>query len=218
VTDKPTSQRGELSTPQQFRAVRSLVRRAILAVLICRGPSTTREMAEALGRTPQGLYRHLQILERAKLIVQDGTKGTGRDQQAVYRVVHRALLTPDRKLTRPERSALVDIAASEFRTALRVYEAVANDPQARITGPDRQAARMSQVMWLTPAERKRLDRALHALLDAYLPDQSQYHMNRANARPYALVMTYFPWALQQESSLPSPREPDAENGGKRRKR
>jgi len=191
------------ATPDQLDAVRSLVRRAIAVTLVCRGPSTVKDIAAAIGRTPQALYRHIRILEEAGVVARDGERGEGRDREAVYRVLAPALSAPDRPLTDRERAALVDIASTDLRSAERAYRRLAADPNARLGGEDRRAGRISQVMWLTPAERRRLNARLLEVFEEFQPGEDRFSMGRPGAEGYALVAAFFPWDLRDEDSPPA---------------
>ena len=70
--------------PAHWRALNSPVRNAILQLLISSGPTTVPVIAEQLGRKPKSLYRHVDILLKAGLLVQTGVQPTGRRAAAEY--------------------------------------------------------------------------------------------------------------------------------------
>lgn len=201
----------ELSTPEQFNAIRSMLRRAMLCVMLCKGACTVKEIAEAVGRSPQALYRHMQLLESAELVRRAGERGEGRERQVVYEVTASAGSWPDRDLTAQERQALLEVATTDLRAAERSYTKVVNDPKQKVTGPDRVVGRMTQVMWLTPDERRALNEALVRILYERRPGRERYSMGREGAEGYAVVMTYFPWDPKDSEEQPEA-DPEAADG------
>ncbi len=179
-------------TASQFEAVRSLVRRSIVGVLAGSGRATVKEIASEINRSPQALYRHMAILERAGLVVRAGVRGTGREEEVEYEATVASLTTPARELTPREREILAEIASADLRAVDRAYRQTVLDPALPASGADAAAGRLTQVVWLTGPERRSLNRELKRLLDRQ-PSSG----GRAGAKPYTVVLAYAPWPAQE---------------------
>src|SRR5262245_56606944 len=68
-------------------------------------PATVRDLAARTGRTRQALYYHLGQLERAKLVVVDGWRGTGPDRERIYRLARTSIGLGARRSSVAERRA-----------------------------------------------------------------------------------------------------------------
>lgn len=65
-----------IDTAARWHAVSSPLRQHVLQLLEDRAEWSVRALAEAVGRSPQAMYRHLQILQRAGLIHARGAEGS----------------------------------------------------------------------------------------------------------------------------------------------
>ncbi len=178
-------------TGAQLRATRSLVRRAMLAVLMVRGEASIKDLAAAVGRSPQALYRHMSILESSGLAKRSGHRGDGRDREVLYSAARGYFTPPDRDLTLGERRSLAELASIDLRMMDRAYGRVVLDTSQQASGADRVAGRMTQMMWLTPDERRQLNADLQDVIRRFNKDRSPAHSE--DMLPYMVLLTFAPW-------------------------
>ena len=69
---------GWISTVAQMKAIASPVRHQIHLAMAMLGPCSIRELASRMGREPATLYYHINMLERADVVIQSGVRGDGR--------------------------------------------------------------------------------------------------------------------------------------------
>jgi hypothetical protein len=81
--DSPPAVR--VDTPERWHAISAPIRQRVLMLLEDGRAWTARELAEANGRTPQALYRHLAILEAQGLIVTEAAPSASGPRNAVQR-------------------------------------------------------------------------------------------------------------------------------------
>ena len=75
-----------ISRPDQMKAVESGVRQIILDSLLNDGPSSIKEVADALGKPPDSLYYHVKLLSKVGLIIQVDSRKSGARDEAIYDV------------------------------------------------------------------------------------------------------------------------------------
>ena len=73
-----------LNEEQREAVTESMVRLEIMEALPDLVPCSVSELAKDLGRTPQSLYYHVEILTKAGLINQVGSRRAGKRDEAVY--------------------------------------------------------------------------------------------------------------------------------------
>ena len=87
--DNPTEQSRDheilvLNDAQRDAMTQSMVRLEITDAISDLAPCSIAELATELGRSPQSLYYHIDILCKVELIEQVGTRKTGRRDEALY--------------------------------------------------------------------------------------------------------------------------------------
>ena len=75
-----------VSRPDQLKAVESSVRQIILDILLNDGPSSIKDVADALGKPPDSLYYHIKLLSKVGLIMQVDSRKSGARDEAIYDV------------------------------------------------------------------------------------------------------------------------------------
>ena len=143
--------------PSHWRGLNSPVRNAILQLLISSGPTTIPSIAEQLGRKPKSLYRHVEILLKAGLLVRTGTQPTSRRSAAEYGFPGSTVRVQHDSGNPEQVKAVGRYLSTELRHANREMIAALESGQARTRGPDRNLRMMHSVGWL---DRKKLRRVL----------------------------------------------------------
>lgn len=114
-----------------IKAMTSPIRQEIISELGA-APATVKELSERLGRSRQALHSHVATLVRAGLVAVQGSRGSGRSEEAVYAVTKRpAGLKGLKDLSPPERrdaakavSALLRLTQRETTDALQCADEV----------------------------------------------------------------------------------------------
>lgn len=154
----------DVSDPAQLRALRSPLRQTLVEFLANRGPSTIVELAETMGRAPATLYRHVDLLCRVGLIVDDAPRIKPRHHERVVKAAGARLRLPIDAADAASKSAIADIIASDLRTAERSFRVAIVEGVGTTSGSDRNTRAMSTFGWLTAVELRRVNRLID---DAY---------------------------------------------------
>ena len=111
-----------ISDPRQLRAIRTPFRQELLESVARLGPSSVKELAGALNRSPASLYYHLHALEKAGLVAsKKWGAGEGRTDTTYEAVADRIMV--DRTVRSPAFArALVDLHRAALNQADREIE------------------------------------------------------------------------------------------------
>lgn len=134
----------QYSTPKRLQsekvlslaAIRSLdsqTRLAIVGALRSVGPSSMRELAEYLHRTPDGLYYHVRHLMRVGIVEKAGRRPVYRRYEALYRLTAGEFMPGPMASSAQYRRASIRFVRALFDLALRYYataiQATPGDPE-----------------------------------------------------------------------------------------
>lgn len=150
-----------LGSSEGLRALAAGTRQEIVDVLTSSGPITVAELARLLGRRPDALYFHLNVLVRAGLVERCATQPSGGRATAVFAVPAAIRLDYQRgsrrELARVVRHAL-RLAQREFERECLAARPVGSRRRRRLWG--------GRVMgWVTPHELERINTLLRELHD-----------------------------------------------------
>lgn len=161
---------------RQVGALISPFRHHLMRTLSSIGPATVRELAEALGRSPESLYYHLRALERVGLIEDRSETGDERAYDTRAR-----LMVTDPSATAPAYlQAYKKSAAALLRLAERFF-ARAVDAQAAAKSRRPKTLRIQQLQVRLDAQAKReLARRLDELVE-FLAEADRGHGSEAIA-------------------------------------
>lgn len=171
--------------PSVLRALKSPVRQEIVDVLDRSGALSVRELAEELGRKAASLYYHVHDLALAGVIVEVGTRPSGKRTEAVYDLAAEKVLI-DRGARSPEfLKELSALHRSALRRAERELAAAVAEPSAG-GDPEKSATLLRMSARLRPdkaavARRKMME------LTRYLSDNSDAEAPDAYALTVAFV-------------------------------
>ena len=166
-----------------IRLLGSPLRQAMIDWIAASGPATVAELSEHLRRPADRLYYHVRLLERAGLLVDVGSNGTGSRAESRFDVPGRPLLLAyepqNRRAVKGAVAALLRSARADFDTAV-VDRAVRVDGEARELWAGRMEAR------LTPDDIESLNAAL-----------GKIHTLMARSRPQSpdAKVYQFTWVL-----------------------
>lgn len=141
-----------ITQPREKRVLASAVRQNLLDILVASREVSARELAEQMGMRVTALYYHLQLLERAGLVVRRGAKrGTARHEANFAPRATRIAL--DYGLdSHAGRSASVRLGRTLLRAAARDFAVGVQSPLARSDGPRRNLWVSRTQAWLTDRE------------------------------------------------------------------
>ena len=150
------------------------------------GPASIRELAARMERPADSLYFHVRKLVGAGVLVQHGTRATGKRPEAVYALAARGLGVDPGDRSDAAREA----ATRSARTVLRMAERhlrEAMDGGTHAGHPRRrQVLVLRQKAWLTEAGLAQLHRRL-AALRSFLASTSRPGRGRLHALTLALL-------------------------------
>lgn len=151
-----------ISTPSQVRALASGVRASLVEALLTRGPAPVRVLAAHLARSPESLYHHLRILERAGIVRVDSIRPVGRTKEAIYALVSTRLRLDRSKSSPAMRRARASAGAAMMGAATRRLRAAINAGLDEGDAQSKRARIETVIVRLSPEAR----RELHACVDA----------------------------------------------------
>lgn len=147
----------KISDPKKIEACASPVRLAIIDALESASPLSVASLARRIGDTADGLYYHLRILEKNRIITKKG------ELVHLFRpIVQLTYKTGDVR----NRNAVVRVAGSILRTAYRCF-AGAFKPGIRVTGRRRELWVGQRAARLTPSQLERVNRLLWEILKTF---------------------------------------------------
>jgi predicted ArsR family transcriptional regulator len=156
-----------VSDRKQISALASPVRQDIVDVLAAIGPATAPEIARSLGRRPDGLYFHLRLLTRVRLL-KEGTRPNDAGRMvATYDVPGRPLRISYDLTDAASSRAISRVAASMLRTANRGFARAAAKGDARVTGPRRELWAARTRGWLTDEGLREVNETFARLIELF---------------------------------------------------
>jgi len=174
--DRPVRLRKRLlGSPAGLRALASGTRQEIVDVLTSSGPIAVAELGRLLGRRPDALYYHLNVLTRAGLVVRRAAEGDGGRAAAVFAMpaaIHLDYRSGSRReLARVVRHAL-RLAQREFEHECLADRPVGSKRRRRLWGG-------RAMGWVTPQELERVNTLLcelHEVLRSGRPEPGRQAM------------------------------------------
>jgi DNA-binding transcriptional ArsR family regulator len=155
-----------ITDPEQAKALARPIRLQIVDRLGALGPTTVRELADALGRKPTAIYHHLAILEEAGLIEAEKSIGAKRGRPSdVYRAIA-SRVRLGRPYSHPELIPTISLIADQTAmNASRALRSTMRLPSARWTGAKRVHGFFSVVSAPSPKRLKRINKLLDELVE-----------------------------------------------------
>ena len=148
----------------QVEALVSAVRQEVIDTLQAAGPQSAAELARLMGRPADALYYHLRRLVTVGLLVPHGERRRGRRTEVVYDLVGYPLRLDYPRGRDGRTPPTVRLVAAMLRTAERDFRRGLESHRAVVDGAERTLWATRRHAWLTPAERRRVNRALGELL------------------------------------------------------
>src|SRR2546423_7103238 len=131
-----------ISDPKQIAACASPVRLAIIDALEASSPLSVAQLAQRIGDTPDGLYYHLRILEKNRIVKKRGER--------VHLLKPMIVLAYEPSDAR-NRAAVIRVAGTMLRSAYRYFIA-AFKPGVRVSGRRRELHVGQRSARLSPAQ------------------------------------------------------------------
>ena len=186
--DEPTDGSLVEVTAANMRGLAHPLRMRVLGLLRVDGPSTATALGSTLGLSSGVLSYHLRQLERYGFVVEDPTRGTGRDRW--WRAAHRSTTFGSLR-DDPATHGAADSFTAELadRTAERLHEAVREQHQWPTEWRD--TFDLSDlVLDLTPSEARQLMTDLVAVASGYRRHDPDVH-RPAGTEPYLVQLQGF---------------------------
>ena len=137
-----------VSTRQQWNAVNSPLRLQMIAVFESVGPMSVAELAEHLNLAADGLYHHIKIMLKAKLLVDLGFRKSTRIPEAVYdlsadKIDFEVDLAKGRNVEHLDK-----LNKAVMRNASRVLQAALTSGDGNLAGAGRNIYARYETAWL----------------------------------------------------------------------
>jgi DNA-binding transcriptional ArsR family regulator len=149
-----------LQGARALEAIASPARQELVSA-IGEGAATARELAARLGRSRQSLYHHVDVLVRAGLVREAGTRGEGRRRERVYALPGEAMAVGGRASSRADLPAANRAAQAMLRLTGREIGAALRERVGQPSGAQREMVALRGKARLGPRDLRRLN----ALID-----------------------------------------------------
>ncbi len=160
VTDISHSSQADVSSSDQLEVLAEPTRYAIYSAVAWGGAQTIREISQRLAMKPASLYRHIEQLCDAELLIAAGEIETSRRPAKVYRARRALRYVPENPEAVSALCKVVDRAAGHAAAGFRRS---AENGQAVTTGRNRDTHMGVQSGWLSKQERQRANQLIDEL-------------------------------------------------------
>ena len=150
--------------PEQIEALTSAVRQAILDRVEALGPSSVADLAQSLGRPADALYYHVRRLLQVGMLVEAGSRGTARRDEALYDVPHRRWHIAYEPDDPDNVEALRKATRALLRQAERDFAGGFEHPEVSVRGPLRNLWSLRLEARLSREDLRQINRHLQAIL------------------------------------------------------
>lgn len=153
-----------IADPRQIRVLASPIRQDIVDAVGAIGPCSVAELARALGRPADGLYYHIRLLLRAKLLVAEKDAGAAERRELRIDLPSKALYLDYNPSDPHNRKAVLRAVGSLIRAAERGFRRGFR-PGVAVSGPRRDLWAGRTRGYLSADDVQEVNRLLGCLLD-----------------------------------------------------
>ncbi len=171
VGDRP--ERLPLRTHDQWSAFCSGIRLEILTAIHGLGEASVAEVARAIDRSADGLYRHIRILEAAQLIEECEVRRVGRQSEAVYRPASRTPVIQVDPRSPEGRDRVRDVLLTVLKEGRRAFETALDAGELRSGAGDRNSWVRITRGWLDEDDLRELDRMIEEMVAFFAARQER---------------------------------------------
>lgn len=173
---------------KQLDALKAAARQELLDVLSSMGTVSVAELAVALDKPADSLYYHLRILQKAGLVVEDGTREDAGHNERLYRAVASDLRLAYRPGPQGNAEMITPIVDSMLRLTSRDFKAAFTDATTVVEGPQRELWATRTTGWLTEQQVEELNQHLASMQQTTVSSPPR----DGGERLYALTMVLTP--------------------------
>jgi predicted ArsR family transcriptional regulator len=123
-------------SPEQLRLMSFGPRQELIAVLVNNANLSARDLAQRLRRPVTGIYRHLDLLQDARLIRQSGLRPGPKRPEALYALVSPVFSADHSSMTKEGRLTVADAASRYAADAARKFQRAVKDDVSRMAQED----------------------------------------------------------------------------------
>lgn len=163
---------------KQLFVVASPGREDITDALAVLGPSSVPELAKFIGRSRNALYYHVRALRDCGLLVETKHSGEGTRTTARYDLPGRPLSVRYDLSTARSRRAVIALARTRLRSAMRGFLRAARPELAVTEGPRRNLWVARWKGWLSPKELEAVNEHLSELIKLLRAEPGDPRFNR----------------------------------------
>lgn len=148
---------------KQTAALKAAARQELLDVLSSMGTVSIAELATALGKPADSLYYHVRILQKAGLVLEDGTRELAGRNERLYRAVASDIRLTYKPGPKGNAEAITPIIDSMQRLTTRDFKAAFTNPSTIVEGRQRQLWAARVTCWLTNQQVAELNQHIASL-------------------------------------------------------
>jgi DNA-binding transcriptional ArsR family regulator len=154
-----------IRSAEQLEVIASPGREDIVDAVALIGPCRISQLARALRRSRHSLYYHVRALRDCGLLVEARRTGEGARPTAYYDTPGRPFSVSFDISAESRRQAVLSLAASRMRTAVRGFERACQPGIATVEGPRRDLWATHLKGWLSESEVEEANRLLGRLIE-----------------------------------------------------
>jgi hypothetical protein len=174
-----------ISRTDQLAAIVSPVRQELLDVLARVDAVSLAELGALLGRPSDGLYYHVRVLRRVRLVESAGTRSAGGRKEELFRAVASQFAVRYAPASARHSGAMNDVVSAMLRLGARDFRRAQKAPGTKFEGPERDLWALRTTGWLRPADVRKVNRLIRTLAESTA-------RSRPPGRLYALTMLLAP--------------------------
>src|ERR1041385_3745846 len=182
----------------QLAAIVSPVRQEMLDVMARVESVSLVELGALLGRPSDGLYYHVRVLRRARLVESCGTRTVGGRKEELFRAVASQFAVRHAMPPLRHSGAVSDVVSAMLRIGARDYQRAQKGEGTKFEGPERDLWALRTTGWLRPADVRRVNRLIRALAQST-------GRGRPPGRLYALTVLLAPLHYRNNTTGRRPR-------------
>ena len=182
-----------IRSDEQRKALTSAMRLEILGAFVEGRPLSVADIAERMGRPPAAIHYHVKLLLRVGLLKQQGSRRSGKRNQALYLPIAEMFKMEQEALKSSKASASAGMKAisSAFRMAERDFEAAIQSESTQSEGRYRNCLATRMHCRLSKAEHAELNRHLKSL-ETFLMKVHRTHVPAEDDRFLSLTLALLP--------------------------
>ncbi|MEM9372918.1 MAG: helix-turn-helix domain-containing protein [Planctomycetota bacterium] len=154
-----------ITDPDTMWVLASPARREVLKAACALGRFSVNDIADLTGRSRTSLYPHVEQLVEHGLLIEDGTRPSGKRQEQLYRAIARRIRTRHDHDNKGVVKYHIAYGKAVCRQLARLFEHAISRQDARTRGADRDTHCTSQTVWVDESSLEEINAIVDRLAD-----------------------------------------------------